>query len=55
MKIKAIRPIPVGERIFQPGEIVKGLTGKDLEKAKADDQVVEVQEKKVKRGDRKNT
>ena len=55
MKIKAIRPIRVGERVYQAGDIVSDLVGKDLEKALADDQVVEVKTKKVKRGDRKNS
>lgn len=54
MKIKAIRPIWVGDREFLPGMIVSGLEGKALEKALANDEVVEII-KKVKRGNRKNT
>ena len=54
MKIKAIRPIRVGEREFLPGMIVSGLEGKDLEEALANDEVVIVKEKKVKHGNRKN-
>lgn len=50
--VKAIRPIPVGERNFLPGEYVTGLEGKDLEQARADGKVVLVtrKKKKVRRG-----
>jgi hypothetical protein len=47
--IKAIRPIWVGKRLYQPGELVEELVGEKRKKALADDQVVEVKEKKVKK------
>jgi len=49
-KIKAIYPIPVGDRIWQAGEYPTDLEGKQLEKALADGHAVMVKKKKVKRG-----
>ncbi len=46
-KIKAIRPVWVGDRQFMPGDIVDGLIGKALERALADDKVIIVRRKKV--------
>lgn len=50
-KYKAIYPIPYSGGVYQAGELVPDLKGKDLEQAIADGHVVEIKEKKkVKHG-----
>lgn len=55
MKIKAIQDVRVDDRLYHAGDIVVGLTGKDLEQALVDGLVVVIKAKKVKNGNRKNS